>query len=88
MINSTIVRDFFDRVWIRPDDTDEAAIVSELRFHGWMVGDGIPVSSLNTKWNCWPNNVHLTPDPVVKSWHGIPMDQKLPAMQNFLAARE
>ncbi len=86
MINSKMIRDFFDRVWERPDDTDEAAIVAELKENGWVVGDGVKVSSLNPKWNCWKNNSHICPDVNVQSWHGIPLAEKLPAMQKFLAS--
>ncbi len=87
MINSPLIRNFFDRVWVRPDDTDEAAIVAELREHGWEVGDGNYVTSLNCKWNCWPNNDNMCSDPVVKSWHGIKLPDKLTAMQDFLKTR-
>lgn len=41
--------------------------VAELKHHGWMVGDGIRVSSLDCKWNCWRNNAHICPDPCVRA---------------------
>lgn len=84
MRNGPVVRDFFDRVWARPDDTDEAAIVAELKHNGWAVGGGVPVTSMDPKWNCWKNNVHLCADPVVKSWHGVKLAEKLPEIRGFM----
>ncbi len=85
MKNIPIVRDFLERVWIRPDETDEAAIVAELAHNGWEVGDGIYVSSINYKWNRWPNNEHLFKNPVVQSWHGMPISEKIPSMKRFIS---
>ena len=94
MINCPDVRDFLDRVWVRPDDTDEAAIVAELKQHGWEIGNGIRVSSLRPKWNCWKNNEHIhkdkatncgiCEDTVVKSWHGIQLEKKFPEIKKFV----
>jgi hypothetical protein len=85
IMNWPIVREFFERVWIRTDITDEAAIVAELKHNGWVVGNGKTVSSLDAKWNRWANNEKFCYDAVVQSWHGTPLNMKLAAMQKFIA---
>ena len=83
MKNCDLVRNFFDRVWIRTEETDEEAMMGELRENGWIVGDGIKISSLEPKWNCWINNAHICSNVVVQSWHGMKFEDKLPAVKKF-----
>jgi hypothetical protein len=87
MKNSPLLRDFFGRVWAREDkNTDEKAVNAELKHHGWTIGGGVKVYSMNYKWNRWNNNDHLCKpeDTVVQSWHGMKIEGKLTAMRQFV----
>ncbi len=84
MINCPEVRDFLNRVWKRTEETDESAIVAELKLNGWVVGGGKYIYSIDAKWNQWANNTNVCSDPVIKSFHGILPNKKLSAIQEFL----
>lgn len=84
MKNCPVVRDFLKRVWVRTNETDEQAIMAELKHNGFTIGNGVKICTLDHKWNRWSNNEHLCKpeDTVVQSFHGV--KDKLPKMKNFL----
>ena len=84
MINTATVKNFFKRVWDRNDSTDEQSMNKELKSLNYTIGNSKPICSLETTWNCWDNNLHLTSDINIKSWHGISYDQKLVDIKKYL----
>jgi hypothetical protein len=84
MINSPTVRGFFNRVWDRNDDNDERSINKELKYLNYKIGDSKSICSLGTEWNCWENNINLTKNICIKSWHGIAYANKLQSIKDFL----
>lgn len=84
MLNTKTVRDFLQRVWDRNDDNDERSINAELKSKNYTIGNTKHICSLDTGWNCWDNNTHLTEEIYIKSWHGIKYEEKLKLIKNFL----
>ena len=86
MKNNATIRNFIDRVLLRTKETnDEWAWMAELQENHWSLGDGITMSKLDYKWNCWPNNEHICKTPVAVSWHGHKgVNTKLAGMKNFI----
>lgn len=86
MINSPEIRQFFTNVWNRNTPTDEDAINAELK-HIDLTINGQYISSLDPKWNCWRNNTVFCSSPVIKSFHGMSLSDKLTQMTDFINQR-
>lgn len=84
MLNTFTVRDFLKRVWNRNDENDERSINKELKYLNYKIGNSKPICSLGTEWNCWDNNINLTDDICIKSWHGVSYEVKLKLIENFV----
>jgi hypothetical protein len=85
MVNSPMIRDFMDKAWERNGRTDEDAICNELKDNGWIVGNEVPVSAIDPKWNCWSNNEMICKNPMIKTWHGIKLENKLKGVKDYRA---
>jgi hypothetical protein len=83
-INTPIIRDFFDRVWARNGANDEISMMAEVQSANGFIATNVSISPLDPKWNGWINNAAVCPDPVVKSFHGIPLKDKLAAMKKVV----
>ena len=79
IVNSPTMRDFFARVMLRDGKDDEVAIMAELK-----ASTDVTVSPLNPKWNCWRNNENLVINPIIKTFHGIKLAEKMTAIQAYL----
>ena len=83
MLNTSDVRDFLKRIWLRNDETDETSINNELKALNKIIGNK-QITSLGVEWNCWDNNKHLPDSVYIKSWHGMRYHEKLIAIQNYI----
>lgn len=83
MINSPVIRTFWQNVWNHGGKDDECGIMQELNSNNWCI-NGTPLSTIDPKWNCWKNNMHLCSTPVVKTFHGMTYDAKVAAIKATL----
>lgn len=83
MINLPSVREFFNQVWNTNVGFDEDSIMEVLKANDMKIGD-VPVASIHPKWNCWKNNAKFAPEPVVQTFHGIKLEEKLAEMRKIV----
>ena len=84
MINSPAVQTFFINVFNLNTTKDEDAIMEQLKLCAYNVGN-VPIFNLDPKWNGWLNNVAICPNPVIKTFHGLKMADKLTQMTTLIA---
>lgn len=84
MMNTPDVRDYFNRVWNRNDDTDETSMNKELKSNNWGITSTKPICSLDINWNFWRNNEHLNEKIHIRSWHGLTYAVKLAQIKTFI----
>ncbi len=75
--NSDSVRKLFVKLLASSAVDDESAFALESKA-------GLKISDLDPKWNCWNNNKHLCEAPVIISWHGYNITDKLKLIQDQL----
>lgn len=87
IVNSPVIRDFFTSVWNRGGQFDEDGIMGELRHRGGFITNGIGISAIDPKWNCWRNNAMFCKDPIIQTFHGMKTELKLEAIQVALGLK-
>ncbi len=86
LINTPVVRDFLQRVWVRTDINEEISIKKELKAQNNTIGRSKKMCSLDIEWNSWNNNDHISNDANIKSFHGLSYDNKLKNIKEFLTS--
>ena len=86
MINTPAVRLFLQNVWNAGGRDDEDGLMAVLIQTSLTIG-GIPLSSLDIKWNCWKNNAKFCADPVIKTFHGMKIEDKIAQIKIALEAK-